>query len=81
MATAKRNTAQSQSNWGKALTLRQREVLKLLAKGKTMKEAADELQVTPRTIAFHKYRIMRAFELETSSDLVRLAIKEHLIAL
>lgn len=64
----------------KALTPRQREVLQLLAEGRTMKEVADVLKVTPRTVAFHKYRIMEEFGLKTNSELVLLAIKEHIIA-
>jgi DNA-binding NarL/FixJ family response regulator len=52
----------------KHLTSRQREVLQLLAEGRTMKEAADVLHVTPRTIAFHKYKIMDEFGLKTNSD-------------
>jgi DNA-binding NarL/FixJ family response regulator len=63
----------------KHLTSRQREVLQLLAEGLTMKEAADVLHVTPRTIAFHKYKIMEDFGLKTNSDLLRFAIKERLI--
>jgi DNA-binding NarL/FixJ family response regulator len=63
----------------RALTPRQREVLQLLAEGRTMREAAKALHVTPRTVAFHKYRIMEAFGLRTNSDLVCFAIKEHLI--
>ena len=63
----------------KHLTSRQREVLQLLAEGRTMKEAADVLHVTPRTIAFHKYKIMDEFGLKTNSDLLRFAIKERLI--
>ena len=63
----------------KALTQRQREVLQLLAEGLTMREAADRLQVTPRTVAFHKYRIMKDFSLRTNSDLVRFAIREGII--
>lgn len=62
------------------LTTRQREVLRLLAKGHTMKEAAGLLHLTPRTIAFHKYRIMKKHGLKTNSDLVRFAIREHVIA-
>jgi DNA-binding NarL/FixJ family response regulator len=62
------------------LTLRQREVLQLLAEGRTMKEAADALNVTPRTIAFHKYRIMEDFNLRTNSDLVKFAIREKLVS-
>jgi DNA-binding NarL/FixJ family response regulator len=63
----------------KSLTPRQREVLQLLAEGHTMKEVADVLHVTPRTVAFHKYRIMDEFGLKTNSDLVRFAIKEHVV--
>ena len=64
----------------KSLTPRQREVLQLLAEGRTMKEAASVLQVTPRTVAFHKYKIMEEFELKTNSDLLRFAIKERIIS-
>ncbi len=63
-----------------SLTPRQREVLRLLAKGHTMREAAGLLQVTPRTIAFHKYRIMKKHGLRTNSDLVRFAIRERVIS-
>jgi DNA-binding NarL/FixJ family response regulator len=64
----------------KTLTPRQREVLQLLAEGRTMKEAADVLQVTPRTVAFHKYKIMEDFNLKTNSDLLRFALKQRLIS-
>jgi DNA-binding NarL/FixJ family response regulator len=63
----------------KSLTPRQREVLQLLAEGRTMKEAADLLNVTARTVAFHKYKIMEEFELKTNSDLLRFAMKERLV--
>jgi len=65
----------------KELTPRQREVLHLLADGRTMKETADLLHLTPRTFAFHKYRIMDEFGLKTNSDLVRFAIREHIVSL
>jgi DNA-binding NarL/FixJ family response regulator len=65
---------------GKLLTLRQREVLQLLAEGRTMKEAADILSLTTRTIAFHKYRIMEDFGMRSNSELLKLAMREHLIA-
>jgi len=65
----------------KELTPRQREVLHLLAEGRTMKETADLLHLTPRTVAFHKYRIMDEFGLKTNSDLVRFAIREHIVSL
>jgi DNA-binding NarL/FixJ family response regulator len=64
----------------KNLTTRQREVLQLLAEGRTMKEAAALLEVATRTVAFHKYRIMEEFGLKTNSDLVRFAIKERVLS-
>ncbi|HEY7098609.1 MAG TPA: response regulator transcription factor [Terriglobales bacterium] len=64
----------------KELTSRQREVLQLLAEGRTMKETADLLHVTPRTIAFHKYRIMEDFGLKTNSDLIKFALRERVIS-
>ena len=63
----------------KALTPRQREVVQLLAEGKSMKEAADVLHVTPRTIAFHKYRIMEELSLKTTADLIQFAIKSRIL--
>jgi DNA-binding CsgD family transcriptional regulator len=62
------------------LTARQRDVLRLLAEGLTMREAAEILDITPRTIAFHKYRIMQEFELKNNLDLIRFAIRERVIS-
>ena len=62
------------------LTVRQREVLQLLAEGLSMKGAAAALDVTPRTIAFHKYGIMKRLGLETNADLVKYAIKHGIVA-
>ena len=45
-----------------------------------MKEISAILNVATRTVAFHKYRIMEEFGLKTNSDLVKLAIKEHIIS-
>ena len=69
-----------ESHAGK-LTDRQREVLQLLAEGRTMKEVADILKVTPRTVAFHKYEIMKALGLKTSAELVQYAVKHGLVGL
>ncbi len=63
------------------LTTRQREVLQLLAEGRSMKEVANILDLSPRTIAFHKYRIMEALGLKTNADLVQFAIKHGIISL
>ena len=62
------------------LTTRQREVLQLLAEGRPMKEVANILDVTPRTVAFHKYRIMEELGLKSSADLVRFAIKHSFVS-
>jgi DNA-binding NarL/FixJ family response regulator len=67
------------ANREKHLTPRQHEVLRLLAEGRTMKEAAEVLHVTTRTIAFHKYTMMEVFGLKTNSDLFRFTIKEGVI--
>jgi DNA-binding NarL/FixJ family response regulator len=60
------------------LTARQREVMQLLAEGKSMKEAADILHITPRTIAFHKYSMMEQLGLTRNSELVRYAAQSGL---
>jgi DNA-binding NarL/FixJ family response regulator len=76
------NDSQTPGGWlkhTKSLTMRQREVLQLLAEGCTMKEAAKVLGLTARTVAFHKYKIMQQFGIKNNSDLLRLAIKEHVI--
>jgi len=61
------------------LTSRQREVLQLLAEGKSMKEVASVLNVTARTIAFHKYRMMEQLNIKTNAELIQYAIRHHLI--
>lgn len=60
------------------LTKRQREVLQLLAEGKLMKEVGDILNVTTRTVAFHKYRMMEVLGAKTSADLVKYAVRNHM---
>jgi DNA-binding NarL/FixJ family response regulator len=63
----------------KSLTPRQREVVQLLAEGKSMKEVAAVLNVTPRTVAFHKYRVMEELSLKTTADLIQFAIKYRIL--
>ena len=62
------------------LTARQREVLQLLAEGKSMKEVGAILDLTPRTVAFHKYRMMEQLRLKTSAELVTFAVREGVVA-
>lgn len=61
------------------LTPRQREVLQLLAEGHSMKQAAAILNVSPRTIAFHKYRMMEHLRVQSTAALVQFAVREGLI--
>jgi len=62
------------------LTLRQKEVLQLLAEGRSMKEAAFILNVSPRTVAFHKYTMMDHLHIKTSAELVQYAMTSQLVA-
>jgi DNA-binding NarL/FixJ family response regulator len=62
------------------LTARQREVLKLLAEGRRMKEIAGALQLSPRTVESHKYEIMQVLGLHSTAELVRYALQHRFIA-
>jgi DNA-binding NarL/FixJ family response regulator len=62
------------------LTDRQREVLQLLAEGKVMKEVGDILQMTTRTVAYHKYKIMDILGTRNNAELVKYAVRNHMIA-
>jgi DNA-binding NarL/FixJ family response regulator len=64
-----------------SLTPRQREVLQLLAKGRSAKEIATALSISTRTVEFHKYQLMETLGLHTSAELVHFAIKQGLIEL
>lgn len=61
------------------LTDRQREVLQLLAEGKPMKEVGDLLNMTIRTVAFHKYRIMERLGTTSNAELVKYAVRNHMV--
>jgi DNA-binding NarL/FixJ family response regulator len=62
-------------------TLRQREVIQLLAEGRSMKEVASALRITKRTVAAHKYAVMNLLQLKTNADLVQYAIKHRIISI
>jgi DNA-binding NarL/FixJ family response regulator len=64
---------------GDKLTPRQREVLQLLAEGRSMKEVAAILNLTPRTVAFHKYRMMEQLNVKSTAELVQYAVKHHIV--
>jgi DNA-binding NarL/FixJ family response regulator len=62
------------------LTERQREVLQLLAEGKVMKEIGDVLHMTTRTVAYHKYRMMEVLGAKSNAELVKYAVRNHIVA-
>jgi len=67
-------------NEDERLTQRQREVLQLLAEGKVMKEVSDILNMSKRTVAYHKYRMMEVLGAKSSAELVKYAVRNHMVA-
>lgn len=65
--------------YSKVLTPRQRDVLQLLAEGRPMKEIAAILELSEKTIMFHKYHIMQEFGLKNNAEIVLFALKQRLI--
>jgi len=61
------------------LTPRQREVLQLLAEGHSMKQVAAVLNVTPRTVAFHKYKMMEQLNIRSNAELIQFALTHHIV--
>jgi DNA-binding NarL/FixJ family response regulator len=62
------------------LSERQREVLQMLAEGRSMKEIAYLLSISLRTVRFHKYRVMEELGIRTNAELVQYAIKHSIIS-
>jgi len=65
----------------RSLTPRQREVLQLLAEGRSAKEIASSLSISARTVEFHKYQMMEMLKLHTNAELIHFAIKHGLVEL
>jgi DNA-binding NarL/FixJ family response regulator len=61
------------------LTLRQREVLRLLVEGYSAKKIARQLDISPRTVEFHKYSMMEALGVSTGAELIRFALKHGIV--
>ena len=61
------------------LTPRQREIVRLLAEGKTNKEVAAALGISVKTVETHRTNIMRKLQLRAFSDLVRYAVRHKLV--
>jgi DNA-binding NarL/FixJ family response regulator len=65
----------------RSLTPRQREILQLLAEGRSAKEIAAALAISPRTVEFHKYQIMETHGLHSTAELIHFAIKRGLVTI
>jgi DNA-binding NarL/FixJ family response regulator len=64
----------------KKISPRQREILQLLAEGKSAKEIASILNISTRTVEFHKYRMMEQLNIKTSAELVQYAVKHGIVS-
>ena len=69
----------AQENPISGLSARQKEVLTLLVNGLPMKSVAHRLRITPRTVAFHKYRTMEMLGLRDNAELIRFAMHHGLL--
>jgi DNA-binding NarL/FixJ family response regulator len=67
--------------YSKEMTPRQREIIQLLAQGRSMKEIADILALSQKTVEFHKHQIRELFNLHSTADLVLFALKQGLISI
>ena len=63
-----------------SLTPRQREILQLVAEGRSPKDIASILNISPRTAEFHKYRIMEVLGLRTTAELTQYAVKHGIVS-
>jgi DNA-binding NarL/FixJ family response regulator len=61
------------------LTPRQRQVLQLIAEGHSMKQVGALLNLTRRTVAFHKYRMMAQLRVKSTAELVQYAVKHNIV--
>src|SRR5271170_44564 len=67
--------------FGKELTTRQREIVQLFAEGRPMKEIAWMLNLSEKTVEFHKHHIMEAFNLKNNARLILFALKHGLVSI
>jgi len=74
-----RRAPQGEADPVAAMTQRQREILQLLAEGRSAKEIARALGISTRTVEFHKYRMMESLGVENSAELIRFAIKHGIV--
>ena len=62
-----------------SLTLRQREILRLLAEGLSAKQIAGKLGISHRTVEFHKYKMMESLGVKTNAEVIQFAMKHGLV--
>jgi DNA-binding NarL/FixJ family response regulator len=72
--------AQAEDAAEPALTPRQKDVLRLIAEGKRMKEIAADLDISVRTVEAHKRELMQTLGAQSNADLVRFAVRQGLVA-
>lgn len=72
--------SKSESKFADGLTPRQRQVLQLVAEGRTRKEIAEALNISVKTVEFHKATLARELNLRTSADFTMYAIEHGIIA-
>jgi DNA-binding NarL/FixJ family response regulator len=77
----KRDPKQAGTDPIASLTPRQREVLQLLAEGRSAKEVASSLEISVRTVEYHKYQMMESLGLHSNADLIHFALKHGLVEL
>jgi DNA-binding NarL/FixJ family response regulator len=66
--------------YSKQLTSRQRDIVQMCAEGRPIKQIAGHLNLSEKTVEFHKHHIMESFNLKSNADLVLFALKEGLIS-
>jgi DNA-binding NarL/FixJ family response regulator len=66
---------------GGLITPRQREILQLLAEGRSAKQIAQTLAISARTVEFHKYQTMEAHGLRSSAELIHFAIRQGIVSI
>jgi DNA-binding NarL/FixJ family response regulator len=66
--------------FAKELTPRQKDIVQLFAEGRSIKQIADVLELSEKTVEFHKHHIMEAFNLKSNAELVLFAVKHGLVS-
>jgi DNA-binding NarL/FixJ family response regulator len=69
----------AENHFEAAPTTKQRQIIQLIAEGKTMKEAADTMSISTRTAESHKYEVMRRLRVRTTAELIRYALRTNIV--